>query len=337
MDNRKPESRIWVFAEQRSGQPVDVVFELLAKTRLLAAAPGWKVGALLIGHNVTGTAALLDNRGADEILVADDPALEDYRGGNYLAVVERAVRKHKPDVVLFGATSMGVDLAARLAARLRTGLSGHCVDLELSDRGELTAVIPWPGGDFLGRIVCPRRRPQMATVSPGIFDVPRNVFPKAKILTVDGTLDSDRGFYRIVEKTPEERKPGDLENARVVVVGGYGIGARENWPLVKELASLLGGVAGATRPPVDEGWVTADLMVGQSGRTVHPRLYIGVGVSGHLHHLVGVKGTELKVAVNQDPRAAIFDHCDLGLVGDYREIVPALIAALKKPRAAGDL
>jgi len=337
MANRQPESRIWIFAEQRSGQPADVVFELLGKARLLAAAPGWKVGALLIGHNVSGTAALLENRGADEILVADNPGLEDYRGGNYLAVVDRAVRNYQPDVVLFGATAMGVDLASRLAARLRTGLSAHCIDLELNEKGELAAVIPWPGGDFLGRIVCPRHRPQMATVSPGIFDVPRSDFPEAEVLTIDGALNSDRGFYRILEKKPEERKPGDLENARVVVVGGYGIGARENWALVEELASVLGGVAGATRPPVDEGWVNADLMVGQSGRTVHPRLYIGVGVSGHLHHLVGVKGTELKVAVNQDTRAAIFDHCDLGLAGDYREIIPALIAALKEPRAGGDL
>ncbi len=330
MDKKTPESKLWVFIEQRRGILADVGLELLGKALALASGVGWKVGAVLIGHGVTHTADLLLSYGADEVLLADDPLLEEYCNGTYVRVLERAITSFQPEAFIIGATAMGTDLGPRLAARLRTGLSAHSIDLELNDRGELIAVIPWSGGNYLGRIYCPRTRPQMVSVNPGVFDVPESGQAKGSIIPIDATVSEGDRPYHIVETYQEEIQEGDLESAEIVVVGGYGIGGKENWHYVEELAALLNGAVGATRPPTDEGWTDHDQMIGQSGRTVYPKLYIGIGISGHMHHIVGIKNTDLKVAVNQDPAAAIFDHCDLGLVGDYKDIIPALIESLKE-------
>jgi len=244
-------------------------------------------------------------------------------------VLERAIREHEPEVFLSPPPPPPTDLGPRLSARLRTGLSAHCIDLELNNKGELLAVIPWSGGNSLGRISCPRTRPQMATINPGIFDMPSAGTVRGRVMQIDGTVDHRDFGYRIVETHQQEAKPGDLETAEVIVVGGYGVGRKEDWHHIGDLASILNGAVGATRPPVDEGWADGHQMVGQSGRTVYPRLYIGVGISGHMHHVVGIKKTDLMVAINQDPNAAIFDHCDLGLVGDLKDIVPTLIESLK--------
>lgn len=303
--------------------------ELLGKALNLAENIGWKVGVVLLGHQVGELAGEILTYGVHEVIVADDSGLAEYHNLAYVKVLERAVRNHGPEVFLLGATAMGTDLAPRLAARLRTGLSAHCIDLELNDAGELLAVIPWSGGNSLGRISCPRTRPQMATVNPGIFAMPPEGTVRGRVMHIDGTVDGKDFGYRIVETHQQEAKPGDLETAEVIVVGGYGVGRKEDWHHIEDLASMLNGAVGATRPPVDEGWADGNQMVGQSGRIVYPRLYIGVGISGHMHHVVGIKKADLMVAINQDPNAAIFDHCDLGLVGDFKDIVPALIESLK--------
>ena len=224
---------------------------------------------------------------------------------------------------------MGSDLAARLAARLRTGLSAHCIGLELSSEKKLVAVVPGWGGNVLARVTSPYTQPQMATVMPGVFDMPKERKVIGRVIPLDVDLKPEDVTYRVLEIKEEAVQEDALERAEVVTAGGWGIGSKEDWQWVKDLASALKGAVGATRPPVDERWAKDDQMIGQSGRTVRPRLYIGVGISGQMHHMVGIKGAAVIVAINQDPQAPIFEQCDIGLVGDFREIIPHLIKVIQ--------
>ena len=323
------ESKIWVFVDQREHHAAEVGFELLAKARSLARPVQWKVAALLIGYQLRPLAETVLSYGADEVLVADDFLLEHYCNQAYVKAVEPAIRQCGPQVLLFGATAMGTDLAPRLAARLRTGLSAHCIDLDLTPDGQLLSVVPGWGGNIMARISCPRTRPQVATVMPGVFEMPHPGKAYGRIVSLQSQLKPEDLTYRIVEMKREEIPKSGIETAEVVIAGGWGIGGKSDWKCVEDLATVLNGAVGATRPSVDEGWAEEKQMIGQSGRTVHPRLYIGIGISGHMHHLVGLKTTELTIAINSDPNAPIFEHCDLGIVGDFREIVPPLIEAIK--------
>ncbi len=323
------ESNIWVFIEQRENRLANVGLELLGKSMRLAAQVNWKVGGILVGHNLNPMIDQVMAYGIHELLVADHPLLGNYCNEAYAKVIESAVTKYHPEAFLFGATAMGTDLAPRVAARLRTGLSAHCIDLELSEQGELVGVVPWPEGNLMGHIHCPRTRPQMVTIIPGIFEMPEKTKATGQVIPIQVNLDKIDITYRVMETSRDEMKGSDLPGAEVVVVGGWGIGTRADWRLIDDLAAALNGTVGATRPAVDEGWADENQMIGQSGHTVSPRLYIGIGVSGHMHHMVGIKGTELSVGINQDPEAQIFEHCDMGLVGDFKEIVPALTKAVR--------
>jgi len=323
------ESKIWVFVEQREHHVAEVGFELLAKARLLAEPLDWKVAALLIGYQLDHLVDNVLSYGADEVLVADDLRLGHYCNQAYVKAIEAAIRDHEPQVLLLGATAMGTDFAPRLAARLRTGLSAHCIDLDLTPEGQLLSVVPGWGGNIMARISCPRTRPQVATVMPGVFEMPEPGEARGRVISIQAQLKPEDFPYHIVEMKREETPKGGIETAEVVIAGGWGVGNKTDWRYVEDLAAVLNGAVGATRPPIDEGWVDEKQMIGQSGRTVHPRLYIGLGISGHMHHLVGLKSTELTIAINSDPKAPIFENCDLGLVGDFREIVPPLIAAIK--------
>jgi electron transfer flavoprotein alpha subunit len=328
--NKAVQSKIWVFAEQRQGQLAEVGLELLGKALELAHPAGWKVASVLVNHSLgNGLCEQLSSFGADEVLVADHPLLSSYCSQSYAKVLENSIRKYNPEVFLLGATAMGSDLGARLAARLRTGLSAHCIGLELSPEKKLLAVVPGWGGNVLARIYSPHTQPQMATVMPGVFDMPIEKKATGRIVPVDVDLKSEDVTYQILEVKREEVQEHALEKAEVTIAGGWGIGNREDWQSVENLASALHGRVGATRPPVDEGWAKENQMIGQSGRTVHPKLYIGIGISGEMHHMVGIKGAELMAAINQDPRAPIFEACDLGLVGDFREIIPQLMKAIQ--------
>ena len=228
---------------------------------------------------------------------------------------------------------MGLDLGARLAARLRTGLSAHCIGLELSSEKKLLAVVPGWGGNVLARVYSPYTQPQMATVMPGVFDMPNERDVMGRVIPLDVDLKPEDVTYRVLEIKGEAVQENTLEKAEVVIAGGSGMGSKVDWQWVEELASVLKGAVGATRPPVDESWARENQMIGQSGRTVHPKLYVGVGISGQMHHMVGIKGAELIVAINQDPQAPIFEQCDLGLVGDFREVIPPLIRAVQGYKA----
>ena len=329
--NKRVESEIWVFAEQRQGELVEVGLELLGKALELAHPAGWKVASVLVGHaSEKALCEQLLSFGADEVIVADHPLLRSYCSQSYAKILGKLVREYDPKVFLLGATAMGSDLGARLAARLRTGLSAHCIGLELSPEKKLLAVVPGWGGNVLARIYSPHTQPQMATVMPGVFDMPQEKEATGRIIPVDVDLNPEDVTYQILEVKREASREQALEKAEVIIAGGWGIGSREDWELVKELASALHGMVGATRPPVDEGWAKENQMIGQSGRTVHPKLYIGIGISGEMHHMVGIQNADFIIAVNRDPQADIFKMCDLGIVGDFKEILPGLIEEIRE-------
>ena len=321
--------QIWVFMEQRGGVLHDVGLELLGKARELAEASGSTVTAMLLGADVAPLTEKVIAHGADTVLVAEHPGLEPYRLLPYTAILDQACRDREPSILLFGATSLGVELAPRLAARLNTGLSAHCVDLKLAKNGDLVQMVPGWGGNVVASIRCPQHRPQMATVMPGVMKkIPPSPRTGQVITLAVGDVD-DYG-PQVLEVSREEPQERPLEAAEVVVAGGWGLGGPEGWKLVEELAHLLGGAVGATRPPVDEGWAAEDQMIGQSGKTIRPRLYIGVGISGMSHHVVGMDGSETVVAINKDPKAPIFDVADICIVGDFREIIPALLEEIRQ-------
>jgi electron transfer flavoprotein alpha subunit len=322
--------QIWVFIEQRQGVIHEVGLELLGKARELANPAGARVAALLLGDGVLPLADTLLSFGADMVLVADHPALEPYRLLPYTQVLAEACRARQPDIMLFGATSLGVELAPRLAARLKTGLSAHCIDLQLDADGHLLQLVPGWGGGVLATIKTPEHRPQMATVRPGVMKKPQPVPRSGQVIPLTPGEDLDLSGPRVLEVHRQEPQELPLETAEVVVAGGFGVGGPEGWKRLEELAGLLGGAVGATRPPVDEGWASEEQMIGQSGKTVRPRLYIGVGISGMSHHVVGMDEAEFVVAINTDPQAAIFEVADLAIVGDQREIIPLLLEELRK-------
>jgi len=267
--------------------------------------------------------------------VADHPLLASYCSQSYASVLAEAIRKYQPEVFLLGATAMGTDLGARLAAKLRTGLSAHCVGLDLSPEKKLLSVVPGWGGNVLARIYSPHTQPQMATVMPGVFEMPSKRKPTGEVISLEVLLKPEDVTYTVLETKKEDAPDDVMEKAEVVVAGGWGIGSKEEWHWIEDLASTLKGAIGATRPPVDEGWAGVHQMIGQSGRTIHPKLYIGIAISGVMHHMVGIKNADLMVAINQDPQAPIFELCDLGLVGDYKEIVPLVIKAVQEYRRQG--
>ncbi len=320
---------IWVFMEQRGGVLHDVGLELLGKARELAETSGGMVAAVLLGADISPLTDQVIAYGADMVLVAEHPKLEPYRLLPYTAVLTRACREHHPSMLLFGATSLGVELAPRLAARLNTGLAAHCIDLQLAENGDLLQMVPGWGGGVVATIRCPQHRPQMATVMPGVMKKIHPAPRPGRVITL-AVGDLDKSGPKVLEVHREEPRELPLEVAEVVVAGGWGLGGPEGWQLVEELAGLLGGAVGATRPPVDAGWAREDQMIGQSGKTVRPRLYVGVGISGMSHHVVGMDGSEVVVAINSDPKAPIFEVADICIVGDWREIIPPLIEEIRQ-------
>jgi len=321
---------IGVFVEQRAGVVHNVGLELLGKARELADASEGTVSAFLLGRDISALSDDLIALGADTVLIADSPLLEPYRLLSYTSVLAQACKTYHPDILLFGATRMGVELAPRLAARLKTGLSAHCIDLRLDSKGRLLQMVPGWGGGVVATILCPNHRPQMATVMPGVMKKLTPVKRSGECIKLPVKEDLRTSGLKVLEVHIEEPKEMPLEVADVVVAGGWGIGDRKGWVLLEGLATLLCGAVGATRPPVDEGWVSESRMIGQSGKTVKPRLYIGVGISGMSHHVVGMDESDCIVAVNTDPNAAIFEVSDVAVVGDYREILPPLMEEIRQ-------
>ncbi|MFC1900424.1 electron transfer flavoprotein subunit alpha/FixB family protein [Chloroflexota bacterium] len=322
---------VLVFGEQREGKLLDAGLEMLGAGRELADKLGQELSAVLLGNNVAALADELGAYGADKVYLADAAVLAVYTSDAYSLVLESLINEYKPAIFLVGGTSIGMDLAPTVAAKVNTGLSAHCVGLDVDEDGCMRSQVPAFGGSVMASIACPNHRPQMATVPPGFMKKPEKTNKKAVIEKIDVKIAEKDVRTKVLEVFSEEPEALPLEQAETIIAGGYGIGSKENWKVLEELASLLGGSVGATRPACDEGWaVQEEQMIGQSGKTVHPKLYMGAGISGVIHHLIGIQDSGKIVAINRDENAPIMKAADYAIVADYKDIVPAIIEEYKK-------
>ncbi|MBI5882286.1 MAG: hypothetical protein HZB91_04195 [Elusimicrobia bacterium] len=327
---------IWVYGSHVNGKPDAVSLELLGRARRLADNSGMRLEAVVLGDGALAAAKTLLEYGPSTVFVIEGKDLGRAGTAVQAAALAELVRKHGPDSLLLGADRANAALASRVAARLSTGLSAHCADLKLDGRN-LIQTVPGFGGNIMANIVCPEARPQMATVAPGVFSPVKGRIPGARVVSETVALPRGIPLVRTVSSRFERNGagPSSLSSARVVVAGGLGVGSKKNWSLVEDLARTLHGAVGATRPPVDEGWAKPKQMIGASGVAIKPELYIGAGISGMMHHTVGIQAAGTIVAINKDPGAPIFKSADYGVVGDVSEVLTALIHRLKTGKGMG--
>jgi electron transfer flavoprotein alpha subunit len=322
---------LWVFVEQRDGEPARVSLELLGTGRVLADKLGTEVTALVIGDGISEIAHELISFGADRVAVAEHPVARDYRTEVYTDIILEQALTGKPDILLIGATCFGRDLAPRIAARLHTGCTADCTELDIDeDTGLLVATKPYFGRNLMADIICPVHRPQMVTVRPGVMDLKTQDRGRhGEIIRVDVNMKEEDITVKVIETVRSVPDGVPLEQAQKVVACGMGVGDAQGFETVREFADLLRAQVGATSLPVDEGWIGEDCKIGQTGKTIRPKLYIGCGVSGAIQHSVGMINSECIVAINTNPKAEIFDFADYGIIGDVNKIVPALIKQLR--------
>lgn len=329
---------IYVVAEQRSGKVQNVTVELIGEATKLAKDLNQKVVAVLLGSNIGGEAERLIHYGADKVLVVDDPMLKEYVTEPYTKALTEVLAKCEPDIVLFGASSIGRDVAPRLASRVHTGLVADCTGLDVdAETKGLLMTRPAFGGNIMATIICPNYRPQMATVRPGVMKkLAKDTSRKGEIENFKVEFKPEDMNVEIVEVVKAKKKAVDLTEAKLIVSGGRGIGDASGFNMIKDLAAVLGAEVGSSRACVDAGWIEKDHQVGQTGKTVRPNLYLACGISGAIQHVAGMEGSDFIVAINKNDTAAIFDIADLGIVGDVKVIVPKLTEALKKYKEAKD-
>lgn len=324
-------SGVWTFAEQRDGKLTRVARQLVGKARQLADILGVRVETVLLGHNIADLAQELIQCGTDNVYLIDHPLLENYQTDLYTKAIYDLTMEKKPEIFIFGATHMGRDLAPRLAQRITTGLTADCTELTIDEVERLLLQTrPAFGGNIMATITCKNHRPQMATVRPGVFREPeKDPTRKGNVINITPGISESNILTHLVKFLKLEKKIVKLEEAEVIVSGGRGLKKPENFSIIQELADLLGGEVGASRAAVDAGWISKDHQVGQTGKTVSPKLYIACGISGAIQHRAGMQTSETIVAINKDPEAPIFKIADIGLVGDLFKVVPELISVLK--------
>jgi electron transfer flavoprotein alpha subunit len=324
---QKKAGPVWVMAEHEEGQVLPVSFQMIGKARELADRLNVPVEAILLGTNTKNMIPRLFSAGVDRVYAGDDAGFAQYQSDLFCHVIVALAKEHQPDIMLLGSTPAGRELAPLVAAGLETGLTAHCIDLVLNDNHILEQKIPAYGG--LLTIVCEEKRPQMATVAKGVFPDPEmDEGREGDVVAVEIPKDMP-SRVQTIEVVREDPKGVPLESASVVVAGGAGAGDLEGWRKVADLASALNAALGSTRPAVDEGWIELESMIGQSGKMVSPELYIGVGLSGELQHMVGIVDARVMVAINNDAKSPIFEQVDFGIVDDCREFLPILIEKLK--------
>ncbi len=324
---------ILVFAEQREGKLQNVALELLGEGRKLAEKLGVGVAAILIGDEVKNLSDTLFEYGADEVYLIQKNEYKNYTTEAYAAALAQTIEKKKPEIVLIGATTIGRDLAPRVSARLKTGLTADCTQLDIDpDKKLLLQTRPAFGGNVMATIICPNFRPQMSTVRPGVMDKMQPVKgKKGKLEEIIIHLPEIKA--QVIKVIKEARQQVSLAESKIIVSGGRGVGSADNFKLVHQLAEVLGGEFGASRAAVEAGFTTKDHQVGQTGQTVKPDLYIACGISGAIQHLAGMQSSRTIIAINKDPNAAIFKVCDYGIVGDLKDVIPSLIEQIKNSRA----
>ncbi len=322
---------VWVFAETRDGKAAGVAYELLGAGSRLAGKLGVDLSAVLLGAGRSEAEGLI-GWGADRVYHSNDPAFERFNDEPYAGMLAALISKHKPEIVLAPATAIGRSFIPRVAARLRTGLTADCTSLDIDpETGQLLQVRPAFGGNIMATIACPARRPQIATVRPRVMK-PLKYDTERKGLIIDVEAGGLSSRTRVVETVKEASQGVNLQEADVIVSGGRGLGSEEAFKMLYELAGLLGGSVGGSRAAVDEGWLPHRQQIGQTGKTVCPRIYIACGISGAVQHLVGMQSSDIIVAINKNPEAPIFNVATFGIVGDVFEAVPLLIRKLKEAK-----
>jgi electron transfer flavoprotein alpha subunit len=328
---------VWVFVEQTEGQPAKVSWELLGTGRELAAKLGGELCALVVGDGVSHLCDEAFAYGADRVYLADQPIFRYYRTGPYLEAVCSLVDRHKPEIILMGATGLGRDLAGAVATRVGTGLTADCTGLAIDEKRMLMQTRPAFGGNIMATIMCDKFRPQMATVRPHVMAMPARI-PGRKGIVVreEFALREDDFAAKVLEilSSAQGGDSVDIAGANFIVSGGRGMMGKENFVILQRLADELGGVVGASRSAVDAGWMPQERQVGQTGKTVRPKVYIACGISGAIQHLVGMQDSDVIIAINRDREAPIFDVATYGIVGDLFQVVPALTRQIQELKAA---
>jgi electron transfer flavoprotein alpha subunit len=324
---------IIVWAEHRDGKMVSVSLELMAKARELADRIEGHLTAILIGDRCGHLAETLLHYGASRVFIMEDPRLALYQSDLYPRLMASLLKDLSPEIVLLGATSIGADLAPRVAAKLKTGLTAHCVDLyieNIAGTNQLIQVVPGWSGNMLIKIICPERRPQMATVRPDVLEIGKaDPSRSGDIIRIQPEFAEHEMKAKTIEFVREESEGSSITDADVIVSGGFGLESAGGFTLINELAQAVHGEVAGTRPAFDRGWIPEARMIGQSGKTVKPRIFISIGTSGATHYTTGFLKAKTIVAIDRNPRAPIFGISDLGIVGDLREIIPCLIDELK--------
>jgi electron transfer flavoprotein alpha subunit len=323
---------VLIYGEVTEGRLDSISLELLGIGRKLADDLGQELGAVLLGSGIGDAAKEAILFGADKVYVVDDPVLKDYQTDSYTAVMEKVCKQLLPDILLLGQTSIGRDLAPRLAFRLGTGVTMDCIELAIDPETKLMVQTkPVYGGNALAVLVCEQTKPQIATIRVKAMEpLARDDSRTGEVISIPAELDPAAIRTKVLDKVKEEVVGIKLEDAKLVVCGGRGIGSAEGFSQLEELAKLLGGAVGATRPPCDSGWVPAHLQVGLTGKIVTPDVYIGVGLSGSSQHIAGISGAKNIIAINRDPEANIFKVAHYGAVGDYKKVVPSFIEKCKE-------
>lgn len=326
MENRC--GSVWVIAEQIDCRVLTVSLQLIGHARKLANELETSMEVVLLGDKIEGQTQQLFAAGADKVYLGNAPDLSFYQPEIYTEIVVKLAKERQPEIILIGSTSVGRELAPLVAARLETGLTAHSIDLLLDENKILEQRVPAYGG--LLSIICPKRRPQMATIARGVFPMPELVEDRTGEIVPLDVPDEIPCRIQTLEIIREEREGVPLESAPIVVAGGAGAGDLAGWRIIAALAEALNAALGSTRPAVDEGWAGLETMIGQSGKMVSPELYIGVGLSGELQHMVGIVGAQVMVAINNDPKSPVFEQVDYGIVDDCREFIPVFIEKIKE-------
>ena len=323
---------IWVLVEQQGGVPHSVSWELIGEALKISRKLNEELAAVILGENSKNIAADAFRYGADKVYVIDDPILNDYRTYPYMFGLTKLVNKYKPEILLMGATSLGRDLAGAVATSLGTGLTADCTKLDVDpETGVLLQTRPAFGGNIMATILCSNHRPQMATVRPRVMVKPFKDEQRTGVLIEESLgLKEENIKTKFVEFIADEMaNVVNLEDADIIVAGGRGVGGKEGFDVLKELADILGGELGASRGAIESGWISADYQVGQTGKTVRPKIYFACGISGAIQHLVGMQNSDVIVAINNDPNAPIFNVATFGIVGDLFKVVPEITRQFK--------
>ena len=327
---------VFVLMEQRDGELQKVGIELLGEATKLAKDLDEKVVAVLLGCDIKEKAQTCIAYGADKVIVVDDPELKEYLTEPYALALTQIIKEEEPEILLYGASSIGRDLAPRVSARVHTGLTADCTGLAIAEDTKLLMMTrPAFGGNIMATILCKNHRPQMATVRPGVMKaLERDNTRTGEVVEKTVDFSKDTHGVKTIEVIKKKKKAVDITEAKYLVSGGRGIGSPEFFGTLQELADVLGGEISSSRANVDAGWIDRSRQVGQTGKTVRPDLYIACGISGAIQHVAGMEGSEYIIAINKNDTAPIFDVADLGVVGDVKVIVPKLTEAIKKVKEA---